>query len=146
MSYATPTDMTAAFPNRDLVQLTNEDPSVTTVDSNFIQTYLDKASSLIDSYIEARFTLPFATDEAPAVLKDLCLDIAMYKMQALRPLHDLEDARKRYEDAIKTLEKVNQGKITLGLSAQSEEPAIAQNVETIAGPERKFSRDKMRGW
>ena len=41
----------------------------------------------------------------------------MYRLQSLRPLHGLEDARKRYEDAVAMLTKVAAGELTLGLSA-----------------------------
>ncbi len=34
MSYATPQDIINRYPNRDLVQLTNEDPTVTTVNTD----------------------------------------------------------------------------------------------------------------
>jgi phage gp36-like protein len=144
MSYATPIDVENRYPNRDLVQLTNEDPTATTVNTAFIQQALDDASAEIDTYIEARFTLPLT--DPPAVLNRLCSDIAMYRMQALRPIHDLEDARKRYDDAIGVLQKVAKGELTLGLSADSLEPTIAQNVEVLEGPVKKFTRHRLKGF
>ncbi|MFZ0888156.1 MAG: DUF1320 domain-containing protein [Candidatus Binataceae bacterium] len=142
MSYAAPADMIARFPNRDLVQLTNEDPSVTTVNTSTLQTVLDDASAEIDGYIEARFSLPLA--QVPAALNLLTCEIAMYKLQALRPLHDIEDARKRYEDAIRKLEKVAKGELTLGLSPAGIQPDVAQKVETVEGPRRIFDRKRLR--
>ena len=93
MSYATVQDVINRYPNRDLVQLTNEDPAATTVNDAPITQALADASAEIDGYIEGRFTLPLA--DPPAVLNRLTTDIAMYRMQSLRPLHDLEDARTR---------------------------------------------------
>ncbi len=101
MSYATAQDMINRYPNRDLVQLTNEDPTATTINTTPITQALTDASAEIDGYIEGRFTLPLT--DPPAVLNRLTTDIAMYRMQSLRPLHDLEDARKRYEDAVAML-------------------------------------------
>ncbi len=144
MSYATPDDVIARYPNRDLVQITNEDPSATNVNTAFIQRALDDASVEIDTYIEARFTLPLT--DPPAVLNRLCSDIAMYRMQSLRPIHDLEDARKRYDDAIAMLQRVAKGELTLGLSADSLEPTIAQNVEVVVGPHKKFTRHRLKGF
>src|SRR6266851_2840623 len=43
MSYAQPNDVILRYPNRDLVQLTNEDPSQQTVNTTFIQTHLNEA-------------------------------------------------------------------------------------------------------
>jgi phage gp36-like protein len=106
---------------------------------------LADASAEIDGYIEGRFTLPLT--DPPAVLNRLTTDIAMYRLQSLRPLHDLEDARKRYEDAIAMLTKVAAGELTLGLSADGKEPPVtAGTVEAVQGPDRVFDRDKLRGY
>jgi phage gp36-like protein len=70
----------------------------------------------------------------------------MYRLQSLRPLHDLEDARKRYEDAVAMLTKVAAGELTLGLSADNQEPPIAGTEETLLGANRVFSRKKLKGY
>jgi len=101
MVYAEPSDMIARYPNRDLVQLTNEDPTQTVVDQTVLQLALADASSEIDGYLESRFALPLT--DPPAVLARLTCDIAMYRLQALRPPHDLAEARRRYEDALAML-------------------------------------------
>ena len=144
MSYATAQDVINRYPNRDLVQLTNEDPTATTVNTTPITQALADASAEIDGYIESRFTLPLT--DPPAVLNRLATDIAMYRMQSLRPLHDLEDARKRYDDAVAMLSKVASGDLTLGLSADNQEPPTAEIEENVKGPRRIFSRKKLKGY
>ena len=144
MSYATAQDVINRYPNRDLVQLTNEDPTVTTINTAPITQALADASAEIDGYIEGRFTLPLT--DPPAVLNRLATDIAMYRLQVLRPLHDLADARKRYDDAIAMLVKVAAGELTLGLSVDSLEPPLAGAVESVEGPHRVFNRRKLRGF
>ncbi|MGC1192665.1 MAG: DUF1320 domain-containing protein [Candidatus Binatus sp.] len=144
MSYATAQDMINRYPNRDLVQLTNEDPTATTINDTPITQALADASAEIDGYLEGRFSLPLT--DPPAVLNRLTTDIAMYRMQSLRPLHDLEDARQRYEDAVAMLAKVAAGDLTLGLSADNQEPPLAGSVETVQGPGRVFDRDKLKGY
>jgi phage gp36-like protein len=144
VSYATAQDVINRYPNRDLVQLTNEDPTATTINTAPITQALADASAEIDGYIEGRFALPLT--DPPAVLNRLATDIAMYRLQSLRPLHDLEDARQRYEDAIAMLEKVATGELTLGLSADNEEPPLAEGVESVEGPDRVFTRRKLRGY
>jgi len=42
-AYAQVSDMQARYPNRDLVQLTNEDPTVTTINGAFLATFLNDA-------------------------------------------------------------------------------------------------------
>jgi phage gp36-like protein len=152
MSYASPNDMVARYPNRDLVQLTNEDPTQTAVNTTALQQVVDDASAEIDGYLEGRFALPLL--DPPAVLNRLTCDIAMYRLQALRPSHDVTDARKRYEDAVSLLLKVARGEVTLGLSADNIEPPEASGaVVTEAGgdpsgilPSRIFSRGTLRGY
>ena len=146
MSYATTQDFIARYPNRDLIQLTQEDTSQVTVNSATVQTFLDDASNEIDAYLEARFALPLSYP--PAILVRLCCEIAMYHLNALRPIHDLQDAKDKYEKAIAFLEEVSHGNLTLGLNtATGQEPADtsipAVLVQTAGGtgvPSRVFSR------
>ncbi|MBF6559130.1 MAG: DUF1320 domain-containing protein [Candidatus Binataceae bacterium] len=144
--------MAARYPNRDLVQLTNEDPTQTTVNATVLQQALDDASAELDGYLESRFSLPL--NDPPVVLNRLACDIAMYRLQALRPLHDLADARKRYEDAVELLVRVTRGEVTLGLAADNLEPPLAQSaVVTQAGgdpsgvlPARVFDRGTLKSF
>ena len=144
MSYATPQDIINRYPNRDLVQLTNEDPTITTINTAVLQQALDDASAEIDGYLGGRFTLPLT--DVPEVLNRLACDLAIYRLQSLRPIHDLADARRRYDDALAMLSKVASGEMTLGIGADGNETAIAQGAEEVIGPVRIFNRKSMRGF
>jgi phage gp36-like protein len=144
MSYAQPQDMINRYPNRDLVQLTNEDPTAVTVNDASLQQALDDASAEIDGYLEGRFALPLL--DPPAVLNRLASDVAMYRLQALRPLHDIADARKRYEDAVAFLLEVARGTVTLGLAADNAEPPTAPDAAAVNGPPRIFDRCTLKGF
>jgi len=134
------------------VELSNEDPTQTTVNTTTLQQALDDASAEIDGYLESRFALPL--NDPPAVLPRLTCDIAMYRMQSLRPIHDLADARKRYDDAVELLVRVARGEVTLGLAADNTEPAQAVgSVVTQAGSDasgalqqRIFDRGSLKGY
>lgn len=151
--------MKDSYPERDLVQLTNEDPSATTVNPGPLQKQLDDATLIINSHIESRFALPFPPGKVPALLGILCRDLAMYRLQSLKPLHDIEDARKRYDDALKSLKDIREGKQTLGLDPSDKEPAIASPtvMTSLAGDtpfavneppnvSRVFDRQRLRGY
>jgi len=152
VSYASPNDMIARYSNRDLVQLSNEDPTQTAINTTTLQQALDDASAEINAYIDGRFTLPLG--DPPVMLNRLTCDIAMYRLQSLRPLHDLADARRRYEDAIELLVRVACGEVTLGLATDNGEPSDAQgSVVTQAGgdpsgdlPPRIFDRGSLKGY
>ena len=144
--------MIARYPNRDLVQISNEDPMQSTVDTAVLDQALGDAAAEIDGYLESRFGLPLA--DPPAMLNRLTCDIAMYRLQSLRPLHDVADARKRYEDAVALLVRVARGEVTLGLAADNAEAPAAQGaVVTQSGgdqsgvlPSRVFSRGSLKGY
>ena len=144
MSYATPQDIMNRYPNRDLVQLTNEDPTITTINTAALQQALDDASAEIDGYLGGRFTLPLT--DAPEVLNRLVCDVAIYRLQSLRPIHDLADARRRYHDAIAMLTRVASGEMTLGSGADGRETSIAQSAEQAAEPVRVFNRKRLKGF
>ncbi len=144
MSYAAPQDLLNRYPNRDLVQLTNEDPSAQAVDTAVLQQALDDASAEIDGYLGARFALPLS--DPPAVLNRLTADIAIYRLQALRPLHDLSDARRRYDDAVAMLARVAAGELTLGLAVDQRETQVASGAEQARGPARVFTRKSLKGF
>ena len=153
MSYAQTSDMQNRYPNRDLVQLTNEDPTQTTVNAAFLATFLSDASDEIDAYLEARFALPLS--DPPAILTRLCCEVAMYHLNALRPIHDLQDTKDKYEKAIAFLEDVSDGKRALGLSTDSQEPADPSNPQVVVDqnfggdpslPQRVFSRSTLKGF
>jgi phage gp36-like protein len=147
MAYATFADLQARYPNQDLVQLSNQDPTVTTIDDAYLTQALADASAEIDAYLEGRYALPLA--DIPAMLPVWCCRIAIYNLQQLRPLHDLADARDRYDDAIKQLEKVAKGEINLGLTTDNNtEAPTAPGSTVIAQPRggNVFTRDRLRGY
>ena len=138
--YADAADLRARYPERDLAQLS--DPQGAVVDEVVLSGALADASAEIDGYLQGRYALPVA--DPPAVLKRIACDIAMYRLLALRPLGDLEDARNRYSDAVRYLESVSRGVVQLGIGAG------AQSAPQEAGPEavsatRLFTRDTMQG-
>lgn len=120
---------------------------------NFLGTFLSDASDEIDAYLEARFALPLT--DPPAILTRLCCEIAMWHLNSLRPIHDLTDARDKYEKAIAFLNEVSDGVRTLGLSTDSQEPTDPSSPAVVldqnAGndpyvPQRVFSRSTLKGF
>ncbi|MGO9798850.1 MAG: gp436 family protein [Candidatus Binatus sp.] len=134
MSYAQIADMEARFPNRDLVQLTNEDPTVTTVGTASLQTALDDAGAEIDAYLAGRFELPLT--DPPPVLLLWCCRIAFYNLFVLSPsLEAPAEVVARYTTIIKQLEQVRDGKLTLGIATDTgEEPPPAAETVLTEGP------------
>jgi len=133
-SYASIADVQARYPDSVMKQLApltgapaQGDPPF---DTDKVQSALNDASAEVNGYLVARYALPLATDvaqAAAAVLTRITVDIALYRMMSLRPLGDTEQARLRYEDAKRDLERINMGRLVLG-------PAVGQApVDTQSG-------------
>src|SRR5215472_7356003 len=122
---------------------------------NYLATFLSDASNEIDAYLESRFALPLS--DPPAILVRMCCDIAMYHLQSLRPIHDMQDAKDKYEACIKMLEDVRDRALTLGLATDGQEPTDPTTPAVVtlqAGgtapknvlPQRIFSRGSLIGF
>ena len=97
------------YPQGRLADVTSSDGAA--IDEERIATAVADASAEIDGYIAASASairLPH-----PPVLKRIAVDIAVYRLMSLLPKESVEDARRRYEDAIRWLEAVAAGDIQL---------------------------------
>lgn len=125
--YATQADLESRYSERDLRMVT--DPQAQSIDDTRTKQALDDAQSEIDSHLGQRYQLPLQTLVAsaldplvpfvpallatPTVLKRLSCDIAIYRLQTLRPADDVKDARNRYEDTLKTLRMMAKGELQI---------------------------------
>jgi phage gp36-like protein len=111
----------------------------------------EASSREIDGYLETRYpSLPLSP--VPGLVKVLCRRIAIYNLFARRGFKD-ESADKvvidNYQNAIKQLEAIQQGKLALG-PAVEEPPVAAQPAPpasrvSIGSSPRAFTRETTRG-
>jgi|SRR5215472_6640115 len=126
---------------------------VSTDNPTFIQTFLDDATDEIDSIIRTRFALPLTN--IPREFTRFCCDIAMYRIQQLRPIHDLARAQKVYDEDIHYLDLVRTGERNLSLSLLNLEIDAPNNPSVVfvnSGgdptgtlPQRVFNRGSLIG-
>lgn len=95
-----------------------------------IQLVLDQVSKRMDSYLSRRYTLPLSAGMIAAnALRKICSDLARYDMDG----DSLDKAiQARHDDAIRWLEKVAQGQVSLSDDPNSPAPDI-QGVKTTPG-------------
>lgn len=121
MSYATYPQFAQRYSERDLRMVT--DPDAQAVQVEVAEQALKDASEEIDFWIGRRYVLPLVlinpatgagtvSDGAPVLVR-CCCDIAMYRLQTLRPADDIKDARQRYEDVLKLLKAMADGDAVL---------------------------------
>ena len=145
--YLTPEELLSSLPEQSVIQLTNDDPHGTEPDMDRVREALLAAGELVDGYLRGRYELPLA--EAPTLLRDLARTIARFKLYERRPESDLpETVMETYKDAVKTLEQIRNGRITLGM-ATTEKALPERGEHRISAPKAFFSPDMQkayRGW
>lgn len=143
MAYATIEDIRAAYGNDELLLLADRDRDGE-VDVAVVDKALSAATSLIDSYISLRYPPPFAV--VPELVRDMCVDIAVYKMAA--PGAGLTDEKRtRYEDALSLLKRIADAKANLDIPQPAAAPVVAEgdDVLLVTG-ERIFTDRSLRGF
>ncbi|WP_304168581.1 gp436 family protein [Lonsdalea britannica] len=138
--YAARDDMVMAFGERECVSLTDRD-FTGNIDDAVLNNALERASAEIDSYLAGRYPVPWP--DAPRVLVGRCCDIARYLLCGAGT-QMTEEIRARYEDVIRYLERVADGRISLRLP----DGQVAQSSSSGArfqSAGRAFDRDATRG-
>lgn len=124
MTYATQADMIARFGEEDLIRLTDRaDPPLEAIDATVLAAAQADAAATIDSFVASRYTLPLSP--APRVLSGVECDLTWFNLQRGRVT---EDTQKRYDNAMRYLAKVSDGKVSLGPDASNALPAEAGGV------------------
>jgi len=114
MSYATPQDMIDEFGIREM-QIIGDPDGAGVVDQVRVQNALDKASEQIDFSAGQRCALPLAitSPSAATFLKQLCMDIARYRLTGASGITATDEVKDRYKEADAKLERIASGKILL---------------------------------
>lgn len=147
VAYATEADIVELYGAHALAAVADRDYDGA-ADNAAVARALDDASGEMDLYIGAAYPLPLAA-EVPA-LRQPCIDIAVYRLASSNGAVLTEEIRKRFDDAMKLLEKIASGKAKLTLppdpDPDPDDPLDGQGPRpvVISGPERLFSREKMR--
>jgi len=116
-----------------------DDPDQEIIDENSVNNALSDAAAEIDLYLCVKHNMPLT--QTPPLLVRLSVDIALYRMTR-DAVGNSEERRQRYEDAVKTLERIAAGAMALGIEETEETPSGGVVIE---GPGRLFSRKTMGG-
>lgn len=114
--YITIADLRSHVPERDLRQLT-DDEQMGSVNQDRVDEAIGYASELIDGYLRGRYTLPLST--VPELVKKLAVDLAVYRLFSRRVGLMAEEVEARYRNAVKLLEQVQRGVLSMGIESAS---------------------------
>jgi phage gp36-like protein len=114
MPYATVQDMIDEFGNREMQIIGDPDGTGEMVTAR-VENALSKASEQIDFFAGQRCTLPMVIT-SPSVatfLKQLCMDIARYRLTGSSGITATDEVKDRYKEADTKLQSIACGKILL---------------------------------
>jgi|GEM_PF-2991887 len=116
MAYSLKTDIQKEISDAEIIDLT-DDEGIGIINEARIAAAISKADGIIDSYCGQATTVPFTV--VPPVIKEHSVTLAIYFLFARRSAAP-EIRRKNYEDAMKHLIDIAQGKATLGDTTQAD--------------------------
>jgi phage gp36-like protein len=112
MFYCTAEDIEIQIGKEPLIQLTNDNCEQNTIDTVVCEEALLYSSTLIDGYLRGRYNLPLNT-QFP-LLRVVAMDLSIYRLYSRRIMTEIpEVVCDAYKNAIKTLENLQKGIITL---------------------------------
>ncbi len=129
MSYCTKQNLIARFGKPELEQLTDRDLTGYIDDVVLDQVIVD-VGAMIDAYIGSRYTLPLSL--VPEVLVTLACDMVRYRLYKDGAPDEVSD---RNRAAMRYLERIQEGKATLGEQEAGEDRSGGQ-VAVGAGQSR----------
>jgi len=139
MSYATLADLIARAGEREIIQIADRDKDGTP-DPDVIAEALSHADNIVNGYVRAHYTLPFAV--VPDLVRTWAIAIARHKLHFQNPPDYVVD---EYKDAIASLKDVAAGRMTLPIDT-GDVPASATGTVMAADPGTSTARDILRGW
>lgn len=112
MDYCTLEDIQTRIGTLPLIQLTNDNGDSDKIDTVVCEEALIYSSTLIDGYLRGKYSLPLNTHFP--LLKVIALDLSVYRLYSRRIYTEIpETISENYKNAIKTLEQLKKGVITL---------------------------------
>lgn len=141
MPYATQQALIDRFGERLLVSLTDRAELATgQVDEGVVARALADTDATIDGYLAGRYALPLA--ETPALVADLALAIAVYKLHVYAPDPKIGAD---YADALRLLRDIGSGAVRLSV-AGAEPATTGGSGARITDRERPLTADNMKGF
>lgn len=144
MTYASAADIAEIYGADQLARLMDSDGDGISENASIARalTYTD---AQINSYLGVRYALPLPA--TPDLVKMLAIDIAVYRI-AQDHTRLTDEMAKRYDDAIRQLDKLATGKAVLPIPTTSGAPEVAAQADAVIvvdAPERLFDRATLRG-
>lgn len=140
--YASVDQLKAVIPARDLELLTDFEREGDAANHRLTQALAD-ATAEINSYIGKVVRRPLI--DPPHILTVICRDLAMHRLY-VNLGHDMTVYGRLRKDAVQTLRDIADGKTSIGDDGDGPDQLTSPGVAMTDGPERLFTRDRLRGY
>jgi len=143
MAYCTIDDIRNQLDESKLIQLT-DDEGTGTVDTARVERAIEDAGEEIDTHVGARYAVPL--DPVPPMLRKAAVDIAVYNLYGRR--EKVPEMRvERYRNALRFLDQVSRGRLSLGRQDPEGNPSES-DAPCMSGenPRRAFTRNTLTGF
>lgn len=140
MAYCTREDVERALTAQLLVQLTDDSDVPAVVDEEVLDGLIADAGEVIEGYLRDRYVLP--VDPPSRLLTVIAVDLVVHSLYGRRPETHGEPPKQvteSWRQAFKTLEHIQQGKVTLGATGKAaSSPKSAQIRVNKTAEDRVF--------
>jgi phage gp36-like protein len=141
MAYSALTDLIKLIPETMIINLSNDIAGATTVNQENVDEAIDQADREIDGFLLiAGESVP--VNPVPPLISNLSMKMAIWNLH-LRKYFDSAVWEKTYERCVKILEKIAEGKMTIGQEDENE-TQVAGNGFAVSTREQKFTERMMR--
>ena len=142
MYYCTSEDVEKQLSTATLIQLTNDSPEQSIVEYAVCEEAIIYSSSLIDGYLRGKYSLPLNTHFP--LLRIVAIDLSIYRLYSRRIQTEIPEAiLENYKNAIKTLEQLKKGIITLETEDDTEVKSEGEYRTNKDALDRLFNKRKM---
>lgn len=138
--YATPDDMRARIPERELIERT--DPTGSAVDDAVLARALASAAETIERYVGGRYSLPLPTPHPPGLV-GVAVALARYALYDYEPPEAVGKGR---DEALTWLGRVGNGAIELAMPRQAPANTVQFGAQPRAGGWWGAGGHRCRGW
>lgn len=136
MTYATEADLVLRFGADEIAQYSNTGLEGGVDNARVLQVLTD-TDALINGYLASRYAIPLST--VPDILVGFACDIARYLLTRL-PTDQMAERKKA---AVRWLELVAKGDLSLGVDAEGQQPAESAGGAKAVGSPRTFSKERL---
>jgi phage gp36-like protein len=139
MPYCSLEDILKSIPESNIIQLT-DDSGTGAIDQVKVDEAIAYAEQLINGYLRGRYPVPLSP--VPELIRHLAVDLAIFHLYSRRfELEMPESMMAKYKNAIKLLEQIQKGLITLGIESADTGPGQGYYKTNKTAEDKTFSKD-----